>query len=553
MPDSKSTKMKKRSKKRSVHWCFTLINEDADCVNTTSRSGKDVTLSEKMCRIYICQKEMANDEILYTHRNCLLHVIQPGGGHNRTQGQAVIMIKEFLPDLKMDINLKKLSSSVNDFLHRYWRSEIPVKNKVEQILTQSLEKIKATGMAVTGKRFKRQVIMDAGPTFYQKNKAVCDIMLSEPDLFQPGRKIPFECNSKTNFLNMFKATILFEKQIKKNLYKNSFITSHKTYSKLNVEEMSELIVFLALLPIVLDRWEGVDGLPALYLYGVPHSGKSYMFTACPYYRKIATDATGVSRFLLQGCENSWLLDDVKMGCIDEPSNSSVLRDLTIGGEHPVKVMGDTMNVRGFVVVTSNDKPPFLGDVPTNYTGNWEMNCMAWKRRFVAINMTETLDVNPLSIKWDHKSTGNAALVILKELISKFKNPKLQADIKMYKDHIDTMLIEENWPKFNTCYKDADNWIKSICEFSSITKDMPARAPDSFFNNNISVSSSVPGFLHSLPASKRDLLCPDECYMVHKHVRINQDGMNDIMYNKNQIRKDEDICGDRNLLDKIHQM
>ena len=39
-------------------------------------------------------------------------------------------------------------------------------------------------------------------------------------------------------------------------------------------------------------------------------------------------------------------------------------------------------------------------------------------------------------------------------------------------------------------------------------------------------------------------------MVHKHVRINQDSVNNIMYNKNQIRKDEDICGDRNLLDIV---
>ena len=501
-----------------MHWCFTLINEDADCVNNTTRFGKDVTLSGKMCRVYISQKENANDEISNTHRNCLLHIIQSGGGHNRTQGQAMQMIKEFLPDLKMDINLRKLSSSVHDFLCQYWRSENPVRNKVEQRLIQSLEKIKATGMAVTGKRFKRQVIKDEGPTYYHRNKAVCDIILSEPDLFQPGRKVPFECNSKTNFLNMFKAVILFERQIKKNLYKNHFITTHNTYSKLNVEEMSELIVFLALLPMVLDRWEGVDGLPALYLYGVPHTGKSFMFTACPYYRKIATDATGVSRFRLQGCENSWLLDDVKMGCIDESSNSSVLRDLTIGGEHPVKVMGDTLNVRGFVVVTSNDKPPFLGDAPSNYTGNWEMNCAAWKRRFIAINMTETLDVNPLNIKWDHKSTADAALVILKELISKFKDPNLQAAITMYKEHIDALQIEEHGTNFNTCYEVADNWIKSVYQFSCIKNDVQAEPS---FNNNIIASSSVHGFLHSIPASMRDLLCPNECYMVHKHFRIDQ--------------------------------
>lgn len=455
------------SVKRSAHWCFSIVDEDADSVQQTEDSGEKVFLNSKEFRVCIGPEEIANSEAAKKYRPCSLHV---SGGHSRTYGQAKTMIQEYLPNLINGIfDLKNKSSAADDPSLDCEKSVFPkTSTAAEEMLNSSLDKIKNTGMVVTAQRFKQQIIHDAGLSFYQKNKSMVNTMLSEKYLFQPGRKVPFTCNPTDNFMNMFKAVALFERQIRRNLTKNSYVTAHKIASKLDVNEMTNLIVFLALLPIVLDRWEGVDGLPSLYLYGVPNTGKSYMFTACPYYRKIASDALGVGRFVLQGIESSWLMDDINVSWIDNATNTSVLRDITIGGEHTVKNKGGTSNVRGFVVVTSNDKPNFLGNAPQKYSGDWELNCAAWKRRFISVKMTETLDIDPLTIKWDHTSTSNAALLFLKTLVLRFRTLELQNAIKMYKDHLEAMQVLEDCTEFDQHYAAIEKWIQTVCPLPSLT-------------------------------------------------------------------------------------
>ena len=81
-------------------------------------------------------------------------------------------------------------------------------------------------------------------------------------------------------------------------------------------------------------------------------------------------------------------------------------------------------------------------------------------------MTETLDVDPLTIKWDHMSTSNAALLFLKTIVLRFRTLELQNAIKMYKDHLEAMHVSEDCIEFDQHYAAIDRWTQTVCPIPS---------------------------------------------------------------------------------------
>lgn len=48
-------------------------------------------------------------------------------------------------------------------------------------------------------------------------------------------------------------------------------------------------------------------------------------------------------------------------------------------------------------------PDFLGPEPEGYIGNWERSCNAWQRRFLSLQFTIPIDLDPLPVNWQHNS------------------------------------------------------------------------------------------------------------------------------------------------------
>ncbi len=176
------------------------------------------------------------------------------------------------------------------------------------------------------------------------------------------------------------------------IMKTSCYTLCTPFDNLPDEVLKEIVFLISLLPYFTKRLvNSIDGLPALYFYGVQGAGKSSMFNGCKYIKKIPTDAIGVSRYRMDKMHTTLLLDDIPCDLIYQRENSSTLKQMTLGNEVEVKIMGNTQSVQAFIIVTSNEAPAFLNtdaiDYP--YTAkiiecdvNDKIINDSWKRRFI---------------------------------------------------------------------------------------------------------------------------------------------------------------------------
>lgn len=219
--------------------------------------------------------------------------------------------------------------------------------------------------------------------------------------------------NRLSFLGSFK---ILQTQIYKCFQLNQVTTNWEKLIWDSIPQAAKIAIceVLALLPIFTKRRKTIpDGLPGLYFWGKPCTGKSAFFNNGIFLRNFPLDAQGVSRFRLECFNSGYLFDDVAPDFLDKSDISSTLRQLTLGNAVNVKTHGSTETVSGYVVVTSNNKPQFLYDIkPTNSEiddDHWESNCNAWKRRFITLNFTEYVDADPCSIIWnDPKIREHAA-------------------------------------------------------------------------------------------------------------------------------------------------
>jgi len=321
-----------------TRWAFTLLGDDVNACTTTKPVGVDVTLLDKPCRIVIGSLKQADDNVGYPHRHCMI----VRSHHGMTRGQAKRSVAEFLPNVNTE-EYFKFVKNINLYV-KYMFIELagPLKTSVEKRLEEAIESLQTKRIAITGKTMKKAVVDMHGPQF-----------------------------------------AIFNRVVIRAIRQNGYICTAIGCENLSALDMGNFVSALVALPFMRARWEGVDCLPSVYLYGVSGSGKSYLFQNAPFYKKVASDAQGVGRYRLDGAQRAYLLDDVTSAFFEDRTNLSTLRQMTLGGSSTVKTLGDTVDVRGWVVATSNETPDWLEDKPKkeeDNNNNWEKNCSAWKRR-----------------------------------------------------------------------------------------------------------------------------------------------------------------------------
>jgi hypothetical protein len=503
------------SKRQKTHWAFTVLDECND-IETTPMEGAVVTLDGERAQIYVGPVEMANDDIKYPHRHCLLSF--RGKFRACKKGKAVAMVREFIGNPEWAGYCQGLVQSRDKYLRYAWKSVDPARTAVETAIKRAIQDVVDEGHAPSNKRVKTQLVRSMGAKFAQREKETTNLMLQEIDIFQPGSKVPFQVNPAENRQSAFRTLNIMYRIIMNGIRKNGYTSTHNMLKDASDEEVVSLVMCLVTMPFFCMRGEWGDCLPGLYLYGSAQTGKSHLFKSAPYYAKIAQDAQGVSRFRLQGVQRAYLLDDIKAEFLDEPTNMGTIRQLVLGDSATVKIMGDTQEVAGWLVATSNETPTYLTDKEVN---PW--NVAAWKRRFIAIELTEPVDVDPIVVKWQHISAQEAAVFTFMCNYEKCSEPVRNA-LERYWDH--------------QSGKHADDWdapFGEMCDMETewINENVPlmekAEKTYSIFDKRTALTGIKPNAspepLDPTPKKKKmdeDLPCPNECYCkkcVGTYVRI----------------------------------
>lgn len=485
-----------------TRWAFTLVGDDVEACETTTEGGIAVTLLGHPCRVIIGPVEMADETVSFPHRHCM--IIRPGSG--MTRGAARRSVEEFLPTVSTEEYFNAVMNH-HRYLQYMFKSTNVMNTFAEKELKKVLDDMTEKGLGITPRSFQHHVTVRCGPHFYQKNKELCKTMLAQPDIFGPKVVVPFEVNDAENYANAVKVICIFNKVLKRAVEQNGYSCTAKGFENMDPTDIANTITLIACLPFLRQRWEGVDQLPGIYLYGKPGTGKSHLFQNAPYYKKVASDAQGVSRYRLDGCQRAYLLDDVNITFFEDRMNMTTLRQLTLGGSATVKVLGDVQEVRGWIAATSNDIPVWLSDdVPSDQVDNpnWARNCSAWRRRFIFVELTEQLDITPINVQWNHGTATDAARDMMIGLYEQMPE-SAQKLCKVYLDHI-TASIEDGWDeRCNKVLNEVHDEIEILVpppaprdafEFLMSTPQ-PPRKKFKIENNGNSNDVSLP--------------CPTECY------------------------------------------
>ena len=293
-----------------------------------------------------------------------------------------------------------------------------------------------------------------------RHKSLVDMIMKSPEYFTNKVTVLEPIDHDENFTNGAKVVATFARIIYCALETKGYKTIHNKFKNLPNSDMTLAIIMVAILPIVAKRKEIPDNLPALYFYGNAGTGKSYFFNLHPAYHKVATDASGVSRYRLQVNEDAFFLDDITSDTLNDRVNSSTIRNLALGGTATVKTMGDTEQVRGFVVCTSNDTPDFLAE-EINEDSNIEANYNAWKRRFIAVNFTSTVDDDPIHVRFDHTSATDALKCFFDLCYNLLQVPDVKDMLSKYYEAIMDSLSPDCIEKFRATKLDLPNFMKSM--------------------------------------------------------------------------------------------
>jgi hypothetical protein len=103
-----------------------------------------------------------------------------------------------------------------------------------------------------------------------------------------------------------------------------------------------------------------------------------------------------------------LFDDIEADTINNRENSSTLKQLSLGGDVEVKIMGSTQSIKGFVIITSNSQPSYYNDesITVNADGKEDKFVdrtvvnMSWKRRFITCEFKYTCPFDAATIDYD---------------------------------------------------------------------------------------------------------------------------------------------------------
>jgi hypothetical protein len=433
--------------KRRVHWCFCVEEKDISLVEETSKQGKPVKIKEKMYTLYIGPIKEPDDLIHNCHRLGMIYSKQ----HAITRGQAKAVLNALEINIQNVMSLLK-TCKPSTYLDYAWNSLDLKKSEAEQLIKQCINALTDEGIITTSEKLRAKIKEAYGANFVVHNKSLIDLMMRSPEYFPNVIIVNEKVNQEENFINILKVTNTFSEIVSRAVSKNGYITSHKKFQNLSNFDINLTITMLAILPMIAKRTEYPDDLPGLYFYGEPSSGKSFFFNKSPAYHKVATDAPGVSRYRLQVYERAFLLDDINSKILNDKTNSSTIRNLTLGGVTTVKISGEIQNVQGFVVCTSNDTPDFIEDTSEGIFNVTEANFLAWRRRFITIKFTDFVDEDPKKVDFGYISATEALKYVFDLCYGLLESVPVKEMFNKYHEAINSKLSPEYLEKFSSHQK-----------------------------------------------------------------------------------------------------
>jgi hypothetical protein len=364
-----------------------------------------------------------------------------------------------------------LIAKPDTYLDYAWNSSNLTKSESEEQIIHCIDKLQAEGFIVTSDKLKSKIRELHGVHFVVRNKTLIDEILKSPEFFTETATVNEEANHEENFINVLTVTNTFILIIERAIRKNSYLTTHQKFQNLSNSDIKLSITMLAILPMIAKRKEIPDNLPGLYFYGLPSSGKSFFFHQSPSYHKVACDASGVSRYRLQAHENAFLLDDISAEIMNDRTNSSTIRNLTLGGVTPIKIRGDIQNVQGFVVCTSNDMPDFIQEISESTDENTKANYFAWKRRFLTLKFTDFVDEDPGNVNFGLTSAREALKYVFDLCYGLLGNTVVKEMFSKYHEAIKSIMSPDYFEKFATHQKDIIQSLQRCPETAEIVTNI----------------------------------------------------------------------------------
>lgn len=432
---------------RKAVWCFTIAA--GKCVSTP-HDGVSVEFNGKNYRFVLGTEEEPDNSTNYRHQHGF---IQCSSGNTLKKGQAISILR-FLKCYEEGNYVHELDSTKAKYLSYCFKSETNMFSSAERAIKRGIDSVASKGLKLTPKRLKAELVHLEGASFVAKNKQVIDVTLGTPEvLIDRSRVVEEELNSESNCKTFWESIQAFRYLVTRALF-NGLETTHKAFEDSNRKEQAKSIVIIALLPMVVNRKRITDKIPGLFFWGNPHCGKSFMFSQLPCWKKVSTDAEGVSRFKLEGVQSGFLVDDVDSGWLFKSSNQKTLKALSIGEAEVVKTFGETVNVRGFVAITSNSIPDFLRDEPelppdvaeserASHVERHKINCLAWKRRMLAVKFTEPVETDGVFIDFEDRNLDKVAAHLIVAYGTTLKHEPLKELFKPYVEHLDANLSDED--------------------------------------------------------------------------------------------------------------
>lgn len=321
-----------------------------------------------------------------------------------------------------------------------------VVEQVDNMLLKTFNSMKQKTV-VSKERFVQKLCEEYGPTWITKNKTVIDTYCSIQEHCYKERIVndvesddDIEDRIKT-IISEYHDNILYQLRIP-----GHYKTKCEALEGVSIDDVATYIVIISLIPYMFQRGKNViDFIPGLYFWGDANAGKSLIFQLGKGYRTIACDATGIGKFKLETCEAGFLLDDVRADTVDHSCYLSTLRQLTLGAFTRIKVHSETRQVKGFIAVTSNERPNFL------VYGYDQKNRDAWLRRFIVLEFKRNPEMDELIINGNEleytiaqKTIAPFLRNLADDLLNRYgKDHRINKSINIYISHLDKYIDESS--------------------------------------------------------------------------------------------------------------
>lgn len=433
-----------------AHWCMTLPSKVVTSWNNDTkekffllvgnRSGQDLEFNNFNYKFIVGNLEGADNTTQEEHYHCLFSCVP---GKTCTKTRVLESLRSIGYVIDSPLYLQPLDTTVSRYMDYMFKAGnvMNAKNSYDELISNAMAELRKQG-SPSKEQLILQLVNNHGINWYTKNKAMVDNYCNIPELFSPEKIVTCDVDSDGNVARCKELIRSYVTMFKKNIETSGFYTKHKAFELADNDTCARYMTVVSLLPNLFRRVEcRMDNIPALYLWGDSGSGKSTLYTQGKSYRMLATDSAGICKFKLDGAQTAFLFDDVNADVLKDVQFSSTLRQLCLGSFSRIKIHSDTKNVKGWVVMTSNEEPLFIRDPEMS-----PEHKAAWARRFLCLkfnsNHVADFDLNGTEFT-DHKSIRYMAEFVSDtcDLIS-VRNPALYETLKVYHSNCHKYLQEE---------------------------------------------------------------------------------------------------------------